>query len=41
MSTHSRFLSVFLAGTLLLSGGLGQSLAAPKDGTAMQKGGAA
>jgi len=34
MSTHWRFLSVFLAGTLLLSGGLGQSLAAPKDGIA-------
>ncbi len=34
MGTQWRFLSVFLAGTLLLAGGPGQGLAAPKDGTA-------
>ena len=31
MSIHSKFLSVFLAGTLLLSGGLGQAMAAKGD----------
>lgn len=36
MSTHWRFIIVFLVTILLLSGGLEQVLAVPKDGTAQQ-----